>query len=42
MYPTASGLKNKSFACRLLRAGFLPSLLFNPEDEGEMFLRNVG
>jgi hypothetical protein len=29
-------------ACYLLHAGFLFGLFFDPEDEGDMFLRNVG
>jgi hypothetical protein len=32
----------RAAACCLLHAGFLLGLLFNPEDEGDMFLRNVG
>jgi hypothetical protein len=28
-------------ACGLLCAGFLPGLLFSPDDGGDMFLRNV-
>jgi hypothetical protein len=28
--------------CCLFHSGFLLSLLFNPEDEGDMLLRNVG
>jgi hypothetical protein len=31
----------QSFACYLLHAGFLLGSFFNPEDEGNMFLRNV-
>jgi hypothetical protein len=31
-----------SSACYLLRAGFLRGLFFDPEDGGDMFLRNVG
>jgi hypothetical protein len=27
-----------SYACNLLHAGFLLGLLFNPEDEGNIFL----
>jgi hypothetical protein len=29
-------------ACRLLHAGFLLALLFGPEDDADIFLRNVG
>jgi hypothetical protein len=29
-------------ACHLHHAGFLLGLLLEPEDEGEMFFRNVG
>jgi hypothetical protein len=29
-------------ACYLLHAGFLLDLFIDPEDGGEMFLRNVG
>jgi hypothetical protein len=35
-------MKQIGFACSLLPAGFLLGLLLNPEDEGDMFLRNVG
>jgi hypothetical protein len=28
--------------CRLFHAGFLLGLFFDPEDEGDVFLRNVG
>jgi hypothetical protein len=31
-----------SFAYHLLHAGFLLGLLFNTDDKGDMFLRNVG
>jgi ABC-type Na+ transport system ATPase subunit NatA len=38
--PPSSGLKNKSrIACYLLHADFL--LIFEPEDGGDMFFRNV-
>jgi hypothetical protein len=30
------------FACHLLHSGFLVDLLFESEDGGDMFLRNVG
>jgi hypothetical protein len=33
---------SNDFACYLLYAGFLLGPLFNPEDIGDMFLRNVG
>jgi hypothetical protein len=33
--------RNQQQACCLLHAGFLPGLLYNPEDEEDMFLRNV-
>jgi hypothetical protein len=42
--PPSSGSKNKqetSRPCCLLRAGFLLGLFLDPEDEGDMFLRNV-
>jgi hypothetical protein len=32
---------HKGFACYLLHAGFLFGLFFDPEDGGDMFLRNV-
>jgi hypothetical protein len=32
----------KYSACYLLPAGFLLGLFFDPEDGGDMFLRNVG
>jgi hypothetical protein len=38
-----SGLKSKPrSACCLLHVSFLLGLFFNPEDGGDMFLRNVG
>jgi hypothetical protein len=33
---------SKKPACYLFHAGFLLGLFFGPEDEGDMFLRNVG
>jgi hypothetical protein len=32
----------KRAPCYLLHAGFLLGLFFDPEDEGNKFLRNVG
>jgi hypothetical protein len=32
----------QSFVRRLLRAGFLLGLLFDPEEVGDIFTRNVG
>jgi hypothetical protein len=32
---------SNGFACCLLRAGFLLSLLINPEEGSDMLLRNV-
>jgi hypothetical protein len=29
-------------ACYLLHVGFLLGLFFEPEDEGDMFLHNIG
>jgi hypothetical protein len=34
--PQSSALKNK------LHAGFSPSLFFDPEDGGNIFLQNIG
>jgi hypothetical protein len=34
-------MKHKAFTCELFHAGFLYDLLFNPENGGDMFLRNV-
>jgi hypothetical protein len=34
--------KPETVACCLLCAGFLLGLLFNPEDEGNMFFQTVG
>jgi hypothetical protein len=31
-----------SFACYLPHAGLLLGLFFDPEDEGDIFVRNVG
>jgi hypothetical protein len=31
-----------SSACYMLHADFLRDLFFDPEDEGDIFLRNVG
>jgi hypothetical protein len=31
----------KQVACYMLHNGFQPALVFNPEDEGNMFLRNM-
>jgi hypothetical protein len=42
MSAPSSGIKQSSFACCLLHAGFLLGLIFNPEDGGDMILRNVG
>jgi hypothetical protein len=44
MPPPSSGLNIKpSIAfCPHLRGDFLLGFLFNPEDEDDMFLRNVG
>jgi hypothetical protein len=49
MSPPSSESKNNpiktpawSSACYLLHAGFLPGLLFNPDDGGDIFLLNVG
>jgi hypothetical protein len=33
---------SQNFAHYLLHAGCLPGLFFEPEDGGDMFLRNVG
>jgi hypothetical protein len=35
-------LGSQSAVCCLLHVDFLLGLLFNPEDVGDMFLRNVG
>jgi hypothetical protein len=35
-------MQETSFACYLLDAGLLLGLLFDPEQGGDMFLRNVG
>jgi hypothetical protein len=32
----------KQVTSKVLHAGFLPGILFNPEDRGDMFLWNVG
>jgi hypothetical protein len=37
MSPPSSGLPSTSS-----QAGFLLGLFFNPEDEGDIFLRNIG
>jgi hypothetical protein len=52
MSPPSSGSKNKpgakqgsgssGYSCHLLQAGFFLGLFVNPEDGGDMFLRNVG
>jgi hypothetical protein len=45
MSPPSSGLKNKISkrpAGYLLQADFLIGLFFDPEDESNIFLRNVG
>jgi hypothetical protein len=49
MLPPSSKSKNKpnkkpaySSACNLLHTGFLFSVFFDPEDGGDMFLRNIG
>jgi hypothetical protein len=43
MLPSSSESKNKpSSTCYLLQDDFLLGSLFDPEDEGDMFLRNVG
>jgi hypothetical protein len=34
--------KETGLACCLLHAGFLLGLFFNPEDKGDISLRNVG
>jgi hypothetical protein len=39
---TAVVMKSRALIVTCLHAGFLLSLLFNPEDGGDMFLRNVG
>jgi hypothetical protein len=38
----ASMLHSTGSACCLVNAGFLLQLRFDPEDGGDMFLRNVG
>jgi hypothetical protein len=45
MLPSFSGSKKKPSwwqACCLLHAGLLLGLYFDPENGGDMFLRNVG
>jgi hypothetical protein len=46
MSPPSSESKNKPSrnlqSCYLLHAGFLLGLFFDPEDAGDMFLRNIG
>jgi hypothetical protein len=37
----AGGQNTSGLACCLFYAGFLLGLLINPEDGGDMFLRNV-
>jgi hypothetical protein len=34
--------ENDLSACYLLQAGFLHGFFYNPEDGGEIFLRNIG
>jgi hypothetical protein len=49
MSPPSSGSENKpckktsmKLCCYLLHVGSLPGLFFNPEDEGDIFLRYIG
>jgi hypothetical protein len=43
MLHSSSGLKSKlGFTCWLLLVGFLLCILFDPEEGGDMFLRNDG
>jgi hypothetical protein len=37
-----NSFRGTSLACCLLHAYFLPGLLFDPEDVGDILLRNVG
>jgi hypothetical protein len=34
--------EDHEYACYLLQAGFLLGLFIDPEDGGDMFLRNIG
>jgi hypothetical protein len=40
--PTIRNQHEESFACCLLQAGFLFSLIFNSEDRGNIFLQKSG